>query len=123
MRTDRFSSQRSGTVDRISDGLLFDTPPDQMERYVGTISDCSTKYRVLAGMAVGLPDEDRLRDWYQAFLLSYECLLEHGYPVSPPLSEDAGVESEGTLCTLTVSFSTSTKPAQTTAQSFGRNWS
>jgi hypothetical protein len=89
MRTDRFSSQRSGTVDRIGDGLLFDMPPDQMERHVGAISDWPTKYRVSASMGTGLPDEDRFRDWYQAFLLSYECLLEHGYPVFPPLSEDA----------------------------------
>ena len=38
MRTDRLSSQRSGTVDRIGDGLSFDTPPDQMEKYVGAPS-------------------------------------------------------------------------------------
>lgn len=87
----------SGTVDRTGDGLLFDTPPDQMEKYVGAISDCSTKYRILAGMTVGLPDEDTLRDWYQALLLTYECLLEHDYPVSPLPSEDAWIESRGTI--------------------------
>lgn len=51
----------------------------------------------IGGYGGGLPDEDRLQDWYQALLLSYECLLEYGYLVSPRLSEDAWVESEGTL--------------------------
>ncbi len=53
-------------------------------------------------MAAGLLDQpqpatdEQLRLWYRAFMLTYECLLEHGYPVNPPPSEEEYVESKGT---------------------------
>lgn len=41
------------------------------------------------------PDEERLAAEYEARLIAYQCLLEAGYPVSPPPSKEAYVESGG----------------------------
>ncbi len=43
------------------------------------------------------PDEDALAAWYDAFMLTYQCMEDQGYPVSPPPSRDLYVESGGSI--------------------------
>jgi hypothetical protein len=45
--------------------------------------------------AVEAPDARALGAQYDAFQLTYECMLEHGYPVGDPPSKDAYVEAGG----------------------------
>jgi hypothetical protein len=40
-------------------------------------------------------DEEFLAAQYEAFLLTYECMVREGYPVTDPPSKDAYIESEG----------------------------
>lgn len=41
------------------------------------------------------PDADDFSAWYDAYQLTYDCLKDHGYPVSTPPSRDAYIDSEG----------------------------
>lgn len=41
------------------------------------------------------PDDRALAAWYDAFMLTYNCMVEHGYLASAPPSKDSYVESDG----------------------------
>jgi hypothetical protein len=41
------------------------------------------------------PEDEHLAAWWEAFMMTHECLVEAGYPVSVPPSQDAYVESDG----------------------------
>lgn len=41
------------------------------------------------------PDEQRLREWYDAYILINDCLAQHGYPNEATPSWDAFVDGAG----------------------------
>jgi len=41
------------------------------------------------------PDERELAAWYDAYELTYDCMVREGFPVNPMPSKDSFVESDG----------------------------
>ncbi len=76
-------------------GILFDVPPEQMELHLEANSVCRSAYATVAGIDMGPFDEETLTEWYWAYVGTYECLVEHGYPTSPPPSLEEYIESGG----------------------------
>jgi hypothetical protein len=84
----------SGEVDPAG-GYWGVVPPDQMELFLHVAGPCHEAYATVAGIEMGPFDVETLTEWYWAYVGTYECLLEHGYPTSPPPSLDEYIESGG----------------------------
>lgn len=80
----------------ISDGGLLAKPGSQESHYRTALAACE-EAAIASGLVRPLepPDEAELSAWYDAFMLSYECLVREGYPVSEPPSRDSYIESDG----------------------------
>lgn len=80
------------------DGAIEAKPGAQTTAFREAMAACEE-----ASYEIGLvarpepPDEKTLAAWYDAFMLTYQCMEEHGYPVSPPPSRDLYVESGGSI--------------------------
>jgi len=82
---------------RLEDGGLAARPgPGQEPFYRKALASCEQS-AVDSGLVKELvpPDDEYLAAWWEAFMLTHECLVEAGYPVSVPPSQDAYVESDG----------------------------
>jgi hypothetical protein len=83
-------------VDIADGGLMAAPPPEQAAHYDEAQSQCEQ-----AAMSSGLVAEydeatdEELAAWYEALLLTHQCLADHGYPAAPPPSLDSYIEAQG----------------------------
>lgn len=79
-------------------GLLAEPGPEQEQNYREASNACE-QAAIESGLVGPLepPDEDELAAWYEAYLLTYECMLAAGYATTAPPSEDAYIESDGRI--------------------------
>ena len=74
----------------------YDGPPLPAGLFEEAFEECERR-AVESGLigytSTDLPDEERLRLWYRAYVeVAYECLNEAGHPTTPPPSMDVWVE-------------------------------
>lgn len=77
-------------------GLLADPGAGQEQYYRAAVQAC--EHAAIESGLVGPvqpPSEEELAAWYEAYELTYECMLATGYPTTTPPSEDAYIESGG----------------------------
>ncbi len=78
-------------------GSLRAAPAQEQEPYFRQTMAACEQATVDTGLVRELapPSESELAAWYQAYLLTYACLVGNGYPASSPPSEDAYIASGG----------------------------
>ena len=83
-------------VVRVDGGIEVRPGPQQESLYRQVLASCEQ-----AAIDSGLvgpplpPDDVELAAWYEGFMWTHECMVEAGYPVSSPPSQDAYVEADG----------------------------
>lgn len=82
-------------VDPSGDGVTWRAPEGQEATVNSVVDACATEVAQRFGVVSGEPSREDLEHWYEAYLLTYECMTELGYPSEPPPSIDAYVDSEG----------------------------
>lgn len=80
----------------IEDGGITVRPGAQESFYRDALAQCE-EAAANSGLVAPLepPDETELAAWYDAYMLTYDCMVREGYPVSAPPSKDSYVESGG----------------------------
>jgi len=71
-------------------------PPEQAAYFQEVLAHCEAA-AVSSGLVAQIdePSEAELAAWYAAFTITYQCLVDHGYPTSAPPSEDSYIEAGG----------------------------
>lgn len=81
----------------VRDGAIIARPaPEQADYYDEAQSQCEQD-AIDGGLVRELhdPSDDELAAWYEAHFLTYQCLVEKGFPTSPPPSMDSYIEAGG----------------------------
>jgi hypothetical protein len=88
--------ESAGFDAEIEDGGISVQAGAQASLYVDVRTKCE-QAAVDSGLVRPLepPDDRELAAQYDAFMLTYECMVREGYPVSAPPSKDSYVESGG----------------------------
>jgi hypothetical protein len=84
------------SVDLMDGGISAHPPPEQAAYYDDAQLQCE-QAAVTSGLVAEIdePSDEELAAWYEAHLLTQQCLVEKGYPTSHPPSVDSYVEAEG----------------------------
>lgn len=85
------------TVDPSGDGVTWRAPTGQEEVYNDVVNQCAEEVAKRFGIDTGDPTPTDLARWYDAYVTTYHCMIDHGYPSDPPPSKDAYVDSGGTI--------------------------
>ena len=83
-------------VDVVDGAISAHRPAEQAAYYDDAQSQCE-QAAISSGLVSGIdePSDEELAAWYEARLLTHQCLVEKGYPTAPPPSEDSYIEAEG----------------------------
>ena len=83
-------------VDLIDGGISAHPPPEQAAYYDDAQSQCE-QAAISSGLVSEIddPSDEELAAWYEAHLLTQQCLVEKGYPTAPPPSKDSYIEAGG----------------------------
>lgn len=83
-------------VEVVDGSISARPPPEQAAHYDDAQSQCE-EAAISSGLVSEIddPSDEELAAWYEARLLTHQCLVEKGYPISPPPSEDSYVEAGG----------------------------
>lgn len=83
-------------VDVIDGAITANPPPEQAAYYDDAQSQCE-QAAITSGLVTEIdePSDEELAAWYEAHMLTHQCLVEKGYPTAPPPSEDSYIEAGG----------------------------